>query len=175
MTFEVNQLKWLWITWTTPFGCENWRLGFNYLDTNKNGTVSRDDFDLFADKLVLYGKLDESKDKSVRARVLRIWEGLGLPDDVVATEKEFLNNAANTSGMFYFDYLILIPITAWHQFMCRVLLFQRRSTVNFTVHTLIPSIVTMMASFSEGVNCLLSSHWIESRWRSYVLWYNRWR
>ena len=87
---------------------------FNYLDTNKNGTVSRDDFDLLADKLALYGKLDESKEKSVRARVLRIWEVFGLPDDVVATEKKFLNIAANISGKFYFDYLnlILIPITA---------------------------------------------------------------
>ena len=76
---------------------------FNYFDANKDGYVSREDFQLLADNLVLYGKPDESKGKSVRARVLRLWECYGLPDGVALTEKDFLTHAASISGKFYLD------------------------------------------------------------------------
>ena len=82
----------------SPYWERKLRARHALMDLNKDGAVSKKDFDIFADNLIRNGKLSETLGQSVRERVMRIWLSFGVPDDTEITADEWVSRAANISG-----------------------------------------------------------------------------
>ena len=84
----------------SPYWVRKLRTRHSLMDLNKDGAVSKEDFDIFADNLIRHGKLSETLGQSVRERVMRIWLSFGVPDDAKVTADEWVTNSANLSGTY---------------------------------------------------------------------------
>ena len=79
---------------------------FSYFDTDKDGALSIEDFQLLADNLVRCGDLKEPKSASVRERVLKLWSLFGKAEGGKITEEEWITTMAGMSG----KYIVLIKL-----------------------------------------------------------------
>ena len=66
------------------------RTRIHYLDTDKDGLISRDGFVLLADRMAQKAKMSGEGEEKTRRNVMGIWKACGVPDDAVVKPEETL-------------------------------------------------------------------------------------
>ena len=66
------------------------RTRIHYLDTDKDGLITRHDFVLLADRMVQKAKMSGEGEERTRRNVMGIWKACGVPDDAVVKSEDVL-------------------------------------------------------------------------------------
>ena len=72
------------------------RTRIHYLDTDKDGVITRNDLVLLADRMAQKGKMSAEGEERIRRNVMDIWKAYGVPDDAVIKPEELLRMMAES-------------------------------------------------------------------------------
>ena len=77
-----------------PFWVKKMKDRFFFFDTNKDQTLSIEDFDIIADKYAEHGKFTKDEVANIRAQLIAIWKSFGFPEGTHLKEDDFVRGCA---------------------------------------------------------------------------------